>query len=781
MKTKTQSHEWSVIEEGFDPARQKSCESLFSLGNGHMGQRANFEEKYSGESLQGSYIAGIYYPDKTRVGWWKNGYPEYFAKVLNSPNWIGIDVEVNGASLDLATCPSREFRRELNMKEGTLFRSFIATMPGGKAVRIEVLRFLSMANPEIGVIRYAVTALDDLHLRLSPYIDGDVRNEDSNYDEHFWNVLETESGRCEGFLLAQTRKLDFRVGFAMRLDLAGERVSEQQRLHTAERAANVFELDLAKDNTFTLTKFVAVATSQDHPKENLKVQAQAVAAAAQAAGFDALLAAHKAKWAEIWSHSDIVIEGDVKAQQGIRFNIYHLNQTYTGDDERLNIGPKGFTGEKYGGSTYWDTEAFCIPFFVSTAPSRVTRNLLIYRYKHLQMAIENARKLGFSGGAALYPMVTMNGEECHNEWEITFEEIHRNGAIAFAIYNYIRHTQDKAYLAANGLEVLIGIARFWAQRATFSPEKGRYVILGVTGPNEYENNANNNWYTNTIACWCLDFAREALAAVELDWPQRYAEIVAKTSLKGPGEPALWAKISAGMYFPFDETLGICLQQDGWLDKEPLLVHDIAPTEAPINQHWSWDRILRSPFIKQADTLMGLYLFEDRYDTEFIKRHFDYYEARTVHESSLSPCIHAVLAARLGDIDKAYELYLRTSRLDLDDYNREVDEGLHITSMAGSWMAIVEGFGGKRMRDGKLFLHPLIHTNWRKYTFRLLVRDHPVEVTVTKESVAVLYKGPEPVVINVYGKDHMAIPGKLLWIGCSKHNWASVAATGVSGK
>ena len=763
MKTKTPSHEWSVIEEGFHPARHKSCESLFSLGNGHMGQRANFEEKYSGETLQGSYIAGIYYPDKTRVGWWKNGYPEYFAKVLNSPNWIGIDVEVDGAWLDLATCPCREFRRELNMKEGTLSRSFVAAMRGGKSVRVEALRFLSMANPEIGVVRYAVTALNDLELKLTPYVDGDVRNEDSNYDEHFWNVLECEAGANEGFLLGQTRKLDFRVGFAMRVQIDTPRLGELQASHTPLRAANAFAVELAKGETVTLTKYVAVATSQDYAKQDLKAQSKAGAAAAEATGFDALLSAHKAKWAEIWSHSDIVIEGDTDAQQGIRFNIFHLNQTYSGDDERLNVGPKGFTGEKYGGSTYWDTEAFCIPFFVSTAPARVTRNLLLYRYKHLGKAIENAKRLGFTDGAALYPMVTMNGEECHNEWEITFEEIHRNGAIAFAIYNYIRHTQDEAYLADAGLEVLIGIARFWAQRATFSPEKNKYVILGVTGPNEYENNVNNNWYTNTTACWCMDYAREALAKVEAKWPARFAEIVARTGLDREAEAGKWAKIAGEMYFPFDPKLGLFLQQDGWLDKEPITTADIDPAERPINQHWSWDRILRSPFIKQADTLMGFYLFENGHTPEIIKRHFDYYEARTVHESSLSPCIHAVLAARIGDIEKAYALYLRTARLDLDDYNREVGEGLHITSMAGSWMAIVEGFGGKRVRDGKLFLSPSIHDNWKKYAFRLLIHDQPVEVTVTKEGVGILYGGPEPVLINVYGEDHRAVPRQVFTV------------------
>jgi maltose phosphorylase len=764
MKKYITDKEWSVVDEGFDPLRHKASESIFSIGNGHMGQRANFEERYSGDMLQGSYVAGIYYPDKTRVGWWKNGYPEYFAKVLNSPNWIGIDVRVNGTQLDLASCPVTEFRRVLNMKEGTLSRSFVATMPGGERIRVEAMRFVSMADPEIGVIRYSVTALDELQLSLSPYIDGDVKNEDSNYNEHFWNILETEAGEHGGYLLAQTRKLDFRIAFVTRhrFDVDGRAVAARP-VETPAYAGGTMEADLKVGSVATVHKYVAVLSSLDHDKTELKPKAMAAATAAQQRGFDALLQAHRAKWADIWSHSDIVIDGDVEAQQGIRFNIFHLNQTYTGEDERLNVGPKGFTGEKYGGSTYWDTEAFCIPFFVSTAPSRVTRNLLIYRYKHLEKAIENAAKLGFSGGAALYPMVTMNGEECHNEWEITFEEIHRNGAIAFAIYNYIRHTGDEKYLADYGLEVLIAIARFWGQRATFSKSKGKYVLLGVTGPNEYENNVDNNWYTNTIACWSMDYAAEALAKVRRLWPERYAEIVAKTAFDHDTETTHWRKVSASMYFPYNDKLELFLQQEGYMDKEQTLARELDPAQRPINQHWSWDRILRSPFIKQADTLQGIYLFEERYDTAFIERHFDFYESRTVHESSLSPCIHTILAARIGRMDKAYELYLRTSRLDLDDYNHEVEEGLHITSMAGTWMAIVEGFGGKRIRDGKLSLNPLIHEKWRKYSFCLLLNDHPIEVTVTKEHVSILNRGPRDVVINVYGDDRKVPPNRTIMI------------------
>ena len=244
-------------------------------------------------------------------------------------------------------------------------------------------------------------------------------------------------------------------------------------------------------------------------------------------------------------------------------------------------------------------------------------------------------------------MVTMNGEECHNEWEITFEEIHRNGAIAFAIYNYIRHSGDENYIGEYGLEVLIAISRFWSQRVHYSEVKKQYVMHGVTGPNEYENNVNNNWYTNTIAKWCIDYTIESLQILKKANLKKYKEIIQKTNFEENVELKKWKEISGNLYFPFDEKLKIFLQQEGYLDKEQILAKDLDPSQRPINQHWSWDRILRSCFIKQADVLQGIYLFENRFDLETIKRHFDFYEARTVHESSLSPCVHSILAARIG--------------------------------------------------------------------------------------------------------------------------------------
>lgn len=748
--------EWCIIEEGFNPENTRASESIFSIGNGAMGQRANFEEQYTGLTLQGSYVAGVYYPDKTRVGWWKNGYPEYFAKVINSTNWIGINVEINGEPLDLAKCTVDEFRRVLNMKEGYLERSFICEMPSGIKVAVAAKRFVSIVSPELGAIRYSVKPLTSgAKISVNPYLDADVSNEDSNYGEKFWDVVERNAISNEAYIVTKTKKLNFHVGHAMHFNvyINDNRQDINSIIISKDKlVGSRVEYNLNAGDDLTIYKYAAVISSLNHEKGTFPKVLNNLLSEATGKGYTEMLREQSEAWSEIWLHSDITIEGDVAAQQAIRFNIFQLSQTYTGKDERLNIGPKGFTGEKYGGSTYWDTEAYCLPFYMITHGQKVARQLLLYRYKQLDKAIENAEKLGFTNGAALFPMVTMNGEECHNEWEITFEEIHRNGAIAFAVYNYVRYTGDKNYLANFGLELLIAIARFWAQRINFSHEKGKYVMLGVTGPNEYENNVNNNWYTNLIATWCMEYAAEVASFVKTSEPDKYKALVSKISFDESIELAKWKDICEKMFFPVDEKLGIVLQQEGYMDKEQILVKDLDPKQRPINQKWSWDRILRSCFIKQADVLQGMYFLEDRFDVDTIRRNFEFYEARTVHESSLSPCVHSVQAALIGNIEKAYELYLRTSRLDLDDYNHEVKEGLHITSMAGTWISIVEGFGGMRVRNEKLIFNPLMPKQWKSYSFKVWFRDNVLKINVNSEKVTITNEDGPSVTVYVYNSD-----------------------------
>ncbi|KAB7528290.1 glycoside hydrolase family 65 protein [Flagellimonas olearia] len=757
------AHPWSIIEEGFDQELVQSSESLFSLGNGAMGQRANFEEHYSGETFQGSYIAGVYYPDKTRVGWWKNGYPEYFAKVLNAPNWIGIDISLNGQPLDLAQCKKVDhFRRELNMREGWYKRSFVAILPNDLEIAVEVTRFLSLDLDEVGAIQYTIQPLNgDADVMVTPYLDGGIKNRDSNWDDKFWNITGVTSEENRAFVESHTMKTHFKVCTFMQSELYvdGDKVDENPAEKKDETSVgHTYSVSIKKDETLTLVKYGGYTVDRNYPEDQLQEAANKVLHQASKLGFETLLQMQKEAWAQIWEMSDIAIEGDVKAQQGIRFNIFQLNQTYLGRDSRLNIGPKGFTGEKYGGSTYWDTEAYCLPFYMATKNQQVAWNLLEYRYNHLQKAIENAEKLGFKNGAALYPMVTMNGEECHNEWEITFEEIHRNGAIAFAIYNYHRFTGDYSYIPKMGLEVLIGIARFWRQRVNFSEEKQQYVMLGVTGPNEYENNVNNNWYTNYLAKWCMEYAAEQVKIVSKAYPEDYQRIVSKVKLTST-EVEDWKQVAGNMYFPFSEKHKVFLQQDGFLDKELVRVQDLDKSERPINQKWSWDRILRSPYIKQADVLQGFYFFEDHFSQKELERHFDFYEPFTVHESSLSPCVHSIQAAKLGRMEQAYTFYLRTSRLDLDDYNKEVEEGLHITSMAGTWMSIVEGFGGMRVVDDVLNFTPRIPEQWESYAFKINFRDQIVIMTVSTQGTAFTVSGDKAMTIQVDGKPLQLMPGE----------------------
>ncbi|MBG8857752.1 glycoside hydrolase family 65 protein [Neisseria meningitidis] len=729
---------WTLRSAKLEKEHKRLQESLTSLGNGYMGMRGSFEETYSADSHLGTYIAGVWFPDKTRVGWWKNGYPKYFGKAINAFNFSKVKIFVDGQEVDLAKNDVAGFSVELDMQHGVLRRSF--TVFG---VRFNVCKFLSVAQKELAVIRWEAVSVDGKthQVRIDSIIDADVKNEDSNYEEKFWQVLDKGVSDSLSYIAAQTVANPFGVEQFI--------VNAEQTFAGSFKALGGSQTDWQVSNSFesevgstpeTFEKRVIVTTSRDYQSlEAVKAAGRALSEKIAGVAFETLLDAHKAGWLHRWEIADVVIEGSDEAQQGIRFNLFQLFSTYYGEDARLNIGPKGFTGEKYGGATYWDTEAYAVPLYLALAEPEVTRNLLQYRRNQLPQAQHNAREQGLAG--ALYPMVTFTGIECHNEWEITFEEIHRNGAIPYAIYNYTNYTGDEGYLAKEGLEVLVEVSRFWADRVHFSKRNGKYMIHGVTGPNEYENNINNNWYTNTLAVWVLDYTREALAK----YPRPDLNVRADELEK-------WADISANMYRPHDEELGVFVQHDGFLDKDIRPVSALSPDDLPLNQKWSWDKILRSPFIKQADVLQGIYFFSDRFNIDEKRRNFDFYEPMTVHESSLSPCIHSILAAELGKEEKAVEMYQRTARLDLDNYNNDTEDGLHITSMTGSWLAIVQGFAQMKTWGGKLSFAPFLPSAWTGYAFHINYRGRLIKVAVGKENVVFTLLKGESLDLQVYGKD-----------------------------
>ncbi|AQY51761.1 maltose phosphorylase [Listeria weihenstephanensis FSL R9-0317] len=749
--------EWKLISKNVEKEAKRLQESLTSLGNGYMGMRGNFEERYSGDTHPGTYIAGVWYPDKTRVGWWKNGYPDYFGKVINALNFIGIDVELDGETLDLFQDDTTDFTLELDMETGILRRSF-KVVKNGKTFLIETERFLSIVKQELCVIQYHVTALDgDASVTLTPYIDGNVTNEDANYDEMFWLEVEQVASANKATVVTKTIENNFDIPrFTIAASMETRAENPQKSSADAKKlyVENKYAFQLAKGDTAKLEKRVVVVTSRDYEEHELAPKSQRILDDLEGFDYTALRTEHADAWRKRWQKADVLISGDDESQQGIRFNIFQLFATYYGEDARLNIGPKGFTGEKYGGATYWDTEAFALPLYLSLADKKVSRNLLQYRHDQLDGAKVNAGEIGMNG--ALYPMVTFTGIECHNEWEITFEEIHRNGAIAHAIYNYTNYTGDHSYLEDKGMDVLTEISRFWADRVHMSERLDKYMIHGVTGPNEYDNNVSNNWYTNYIATWTLRYTIESLAKIT---PAKKAALQITDA-----EIDHWQDIIDNMYFPYDEKWQIFVQHDTFLDKELRSTDTLTAADKPINQNWSWDKILRSCFIKQADVLQGIYTFGDEFDFETKQRNFEFYEPLTVHESSLSPAVHTVLAAEIGREDKAVELYSRTARLDLDNYNNDTEDGLHITSMAGSWIAIVQGFAGMRTFNERLSFAPFLPKTWDKYAFKINYRDRLIEISVDAKTVSLELLEGTPLELDLFG-EAVELKDKL-----EKHNY-----------
>ncbi len=736
---------WHIVTTKLNPDDKRLQESMTSLANGNLGMRGFFEEGYSGDTLPGIYIGGVWFPDKTKVGWWKNGYPKYFGKVINAINFIKVGIKINGEVVDLAKDKVSDFNLDLDMQQAVLERAFTVEK-GGAKVQISFERFVSAATKELvvqGIILKNVGS-KEAKVEFSSSVDADVQNEDANYDEKFWDVLKVAKTDNEAEVIAETKPNDFgtpqfTVGALSTVVTDWNSESADQ---TDVSATNHFSGTLAAGEQTIIQKRTVVVSSRDFPKQaDLEARLTQLNKEISATSYSDLFNAHKAVWANRWNVSDVKIAGDDEAQQGIRFNLFQLFSTYYGEDSRLNIGPKGFTGEKYGGATYWDTEAFAVPVYLGVTDPNVTKNLLKYRYQQIDGAFHNAKEQGLKG--ALYPMVTFDGIESHNEWEITFEEIHRNGDIAYAIYNYTNYTGDKSYVQHEGAKVLTEISRFWADRVHFSERNGKYMIHGVTGPDEYENNVDNNWYTNILAQWTLKYTLEILPEV--------APEVAKDLNVTDAEKKQWQDIVDRMYLPEDKKLGIFVQHDGFLDKDIKPVSSLPKDQLPLNQNWSWDKILRSPYIKQADVLQGIWDFIDDFTPEQKKANFDFYEPLTVHESSLSASIHAILAADLHYEEKATELYERTARLDLDNYNNDTVDGLHITAMTGGWLAIVQGFAGMRVRDGELHYAPFLPKKWQSYQFRQLFRGRLIEVTVDQSGTKLDLLDGDPITVDLDGK------------------------------
>lgn len=731
---------WRITEDRFDIESNLLDETLFTLGNGYIGQRGTFEEGWSGPagtSLEGTYLNGFFDTEPIQYPEVAYGLAKTNEFMLNVPNAKGVVLEIAGERFDLLSGTVWSYRRSVDFRHGVLVRTVDWQSPRGHRVKITSRRVVCFTRKNIFAQRFEVESVNvSGPVVLSAVLDGAVRNSEAGDDPRFGSTLsgtpliqtdaKVEGGRS--VLTHRTRHSGFALVSATETVCDGAGAPETgidgQRLYQR------FTVRLEPGARAVLTKFGTYLTTRDYPAGDLGPMTDIFLNEARACGFDALCAEQDAYLKGFWRGADVEIGGDEALQQGIRFNLFHLLQS-AGKDGRTNIAAKGVSGEGYEGHYFWDTEIYIFPVFLHSKPD-VARKLLEHRYSCLPKARERARQMSHPKGA-LFPWRTITGEECSAFFPAGTAQYHINADIAQSIRLYHEISGDTSFLVhGGGAEMLLETARIWMDIGHFEPRlDGQFCIDEVTGPDEYTALVNNNLYTNAMAKMHLGFAAETARRLQADYPDVFADLATRIELE-PGEVEAWERAAERMSLPYDETLGIHKQDDGFLEKKAWDFAGTPKENYPLLLHYHPLVIYRHQVCKQADVVLATFLMGDLFTPEQKKRNFDYYEKVTTHDSSLSACIHAIMASEVGHRDKAYAYFMHTARMDLDNTHGNTFHGVHTAAMAGAWMGIVYGFAGMRAHRGAISFNPTLPKGWTHYRFELVVRGRVLEVRVTPE-------------------------------------------------
>ncbi|MTV53027.1 glycoside hydrolase family 65 protein [Massilia buxea] len=714
---------WRLQETSPDAATHFLNETLFALGNGYIGVRGTAEEGWSGPagtSLDGTYLNGFYESEPIH-------YPETayaLAKtnqfMLNVPNAKGIAVYLEDERFDPLQGTVEAYQRTLDLRTGILERSLRWTSPGGRTIAWRSRRLVSFDNKHLLALQVEVTPLNFAGtVRIVATLDGAVKNIEAGDDPRVGSavsgpaltLLGVEQDESFAALVQQTRNSGFRLVSATLTAVESSHATafEQDGL----RLAQTFTVPAVQGQPIVVTKYASYHSSRDYPEGELLPRSRALLAQARADGFEALAQRQCAYLADFWQQADVEIDGDDALQQGIRFNAYHLLQS-VGRDGKTNIAAKGVTGEGYEGHYFWDTEIYIFPYFLYNKPE-IARKLLDYRWAGMESARRRARQMSHERGA-LYPWRTIAGEECSAYFPAGTAQYHINADIAYSIKLYWDATGDIDWLRAHGAEIVMETARIWTGIGSYD-RQGRFVINEVTGPDEYTALVNNNYYTNAMAQLHLRFAATVADKLAAGYPQDHARIAAAMGLQ-EGEPAEWRRAADLMHLPYDTELGIHEQDDSFLSKKRWDFANTPADKYPLLLNYHPMVIYRHQVCKQADVVLALLLLSDQFTLDDKRRDFDYYEAVTTHDSSLSSCIYSIVAAEVGYQDKAYDYFMETARMDLDDTHGNTRYGVHTAAMAGTWLGVAYGFGGMRVVDGEVRFAPTLPARWRHYQFHI---------------------------------------------------------------
>ncbi len=724
-------YEWKIVEEDFSEATNKVNETIFTLANGYLGVRGFFEEGFYGrkeESDPSVMINGIYEYYPYRHIWCRPGFPERFHSIVNNVNPVDVKITANGEALTLGENVFG-YSRTLDMARGVMVRTFTQKLANGRTCTLTFTRLVSQTRMHVMAEKIEIDCEEGTELTVTTLLktlDGTATAKKEEIGAEMTNpfvLISCGSEGAESVLCYKTKISDFKIACAA-IDECGLPSTEEQ----GEDFVKKVFAGKTTGKGLVFYRYAAFATSSD-AEEYAALASREVRAAAEA-GFACLLSETEKYWKEWWRTADMQIEGDLLIQQGIRFGMFMINQS-AGRDGKTNVSANGLTGTAYSGHTFWDTEIFMMPMFLYSHPEEA-RNLLLYRYHLLPKAKERAKQMDDVG--ALFAWNSINGEECGHVFEAATAQYHINTDVFYAIFKYYEATGDWEFMRDYGVEILMETSKCLAHRGSFIARKGgKFCINCICGPDEYNPVVDNNLYTNFLTRKQMYFTLDMVRELSKKDPAKLAQLREKCEIDEK-EEALWQRVADNMYLPYDREEDMYMQDDNFIYKDPIDVDSIPLDKLPLLTHLHPLNLWRYQVCKQADIILLTFLCSDEFTPEMRKKIFDFYEPRTIHDSSLSASTHSIVACDIGYRDEAYGYLKQACRMDLDNVNRNACYGIHAACMGSCYMMIVNGYAGMRVYEGALHFKPFIPENWKGYAFKVRFQNELLQVKIDAEKV-----------------------------------------------
>jgi kojibiose phosphorylase len=757
--------EWWIEENDFDPKKLNLFETLFTIGNGYLGTRGALEEGHRA-GLPGTYLNGIF--DNHQV---------WVTTLINAPDWLSLQIWANGQKISLEDLKVLKHRRVLDLKHGLLYRDSLIEDSLGQITRLETLRYASFANQHCVELNFSITPENySGEILVQSAVEGNVSNLDRMpvyqdipefAPEMRWqkwsrsiHLKPRQNFQRDNYLYLEMETIGrpYQIGYAN--FLAANEKAELEFQSEKRRVANLVKIKVQKGKTVNFSKLTTIFTSRDQLDNSLEKSCLETLSQEASLSFAARLEKHQKVWEQKWKDSDCVIVGDEKAQLALRFNIYHLLICANENDPHVNIGARSLSGEGYKGHAFWDTEIFLLPFYIYTQP-KTAKSLLKYRYYTLDGARKNALATNSLGarfpwesadtGLEETPKWTPDGKDRFWTGE---EEIHITADVCYSLVNYFNATRDQELMLNFGGELIFETARFFASRLEYNSSFDRYELKCVIGPDEFHEHINNNIFTNRLAKFNLEEAVKTFSWLKSFHPEKSKELNEKISLSDE-EISNFSKIAAKIYLPIDPKKHLIEQFEGYFKLKDVPITEYDQNGMPVypegrNQFSCNDCML----IKQADVVMLLYLLPDEFSEEMKKINFEYYEKRTLHKSSLSPSIYAIMALEVGDPKKVMQYFQNTAWVDLANNQNNSEWGIHIASSGGLWQLMVFGFGGMRVKKQKLTFKPWLPKEWKEIKFKIKWQEGDLSVVINHQKTKFLWQSEtqKEMEIEVLGKN-----------------------------